>query len=247
MEKNMFEMTRTTAQIASRLAIYASLAIAATTLGACREDPGTRVAGWSLIDPAQRHAISVSREPEHLQITVPRGSRGLSPAQRAQVSEFAARARAADAGNTKVVVAAPAGAANEVEAAHSVDQIRKLLSDSGISDASVGLEGYAAGGRGPAPVRLSFYRYVAQAPECGNWPANLAREPQNIPYANFGCATQRNFANMVANPADLVEPRTETERSSERRDATWSKYVKGEATGAERGSDEKVSNATIGQ
>ena len=93
-------------------------------------------------------------------------------------------------------------------------------------------------------MRIAFIRYVAHAPECGNWSTNLAREPQNLPYPNFGCATQRNFANQVANPADLVEPRTETDRTSERRDVTWDKYTKGAATGAERGPDEKT-NASI--
>jgi pilus assembly protein CpaD len=54
----------------------------------------------------------------------------------------------------------------------------------------------------------------------------------NLPYPNFGCATQRNFGAQVANPADLLGPRSETARSSERRDQVWSKYVKGAATGA---------------
>lgn len=222
-----------------------ALLLVAGVAGGCRHEHDARVAGWSMIDPAQRHAIGVSREPQHLQIRVPRGSRGLSPAQRAQVTEFAARARAEDAGNTKLVVAAPAGADNELEASHAVDEIRHLLSDSGISDASVGLEGYAADQQKSPAIRLSFYRYIARAPECGHWPTNLAREPQNIPYPNFGCATQRNFANMVANPADLVEPRTETERSSERRDVTWGKYVRGEPTGAQRGPDETVSRSEV--
>lgn len=54
----------------------------------------------------------------------------------------------------------------------------------------------------------------------------------NVPYPNLGCANQRNLAVMVANPADLLGPRTETARSSERRDQVWGKYVKGAATGS---------------
>jgi pilus assembly protein CpaD len=223
----------------ARVAFFAAVAV---TAAGCRPDQDpTRVASWSMIDPAQRHAIGVSREPELLNVKVARGSRGLSPSQRAEVVEFAARARAADAGNTKLVVAAPAGSHNEVESAHAVDEIRHLLSEGGIPATSVGLEAYKAHGDRAPPVRLAYFRYVAHAPECGHWPTNLARESQNVPYANFGCATQRNFANQVANPADLVEPRTETDRSSERRDTTWGKYVKGQPTGAERGPDEKGS------
>lgn len=211
--------------------------LASVALAGCRPEDPTRVAGWSMIDPAQRHAIGVSREPEYLNISVPRGSRGLNPAQRAQVAEFADRARAADAGNTKLAIAAPAGSANEVEAAAAVEEIRHLFNESGIPDTSVALQAYRSEGGHSSPVRLAFFRYVVQAPECGHWPKNLAREPENIPYANFGCATQRNFANQVANPADLVEPRSETDRSSERRDTTWGKYVKGDHTGADRSPD----------
>lgn len=230
---------------ARRRAATAALLIGLAGLGlaGCRPDEdGSRVAGWSMIDPAQRHPIGVSREPEHLAVTVPRGSHGLSPTQKAQVVEFAARARAADAGNTKMVVSAPAGSVNEVDSAEAVEQIRYLLSQGGIADSSVGLEAYQAGRERAPPIRVSFYRYVAHAPECGNWPANLAREPQNIPYANFGCATQRNFANQVANPADLIEPRSETERDSDRRDTTYGKYVRGDPTNAPRsqGNDEKL-------
>jgi pilus assembly protein CpaD len=81
---------------------------------------------------------------------------------------------------------------------------------------------------------------VAQPPECGNWPTNLAYEPENLPYPNFGCATQRNFGAQIANPADLLGPRSETARSSERRDQMWSKYIRGEPTGTRRTKDDDV-------
>ena len=35
---------------------------------------------------------------------------------------------------------------------------------------------------------------------------------ENRPYWNLGCANQRNLAAMVANPADLVQPRGEGQR-----------------------------------
>ena len=56
---------------------------------------------------------------------------------------------------------------------------------------------------------------VAEAGPCGLWPDDLG--PDNNPdhfenreYYNFGCATQRNLAAMVDQPADLVQPRAET-------------------------------------
>lgn len=222
------------------LTVLGTALAASIALAGCRPEDPTRVAGWSMIDPAQRHAIGVTREPEYLNVSVPRGSGGLNPAQRAQVLEFAGRARAADAGNTKLAIASPAGSANEIEAAAAVEEVRHLFNEAGIADTAVSLQTYRAEGGRSSPVRIGFFRYVVQAPECGHWPTNLARESQNIPYPNFGCATQRNFANQVANPADLVEPRSETDRSSERRDTQWGKYVKGETTGAQRSSDEKT-------
>jgi pilus assembly protein CpaD len=49
------------------------------------------------------------------------------------------------------------------------------------------------------------------------------------------------LAVQIANPADLLGPRTmEPAASSERRDEIWNKYVKGESTIAKKDPDEKV-------
>ncbi|MGH6866825.1 MAG: CpaD family pilus assembly lipoprotein [Methyloceanibacter sp.] len=36
---------------------------------------------------------------------------------------------------------------------------------------------------------------------------NLARDPQNMPWPNMGCATQRSLAAVVADPQGLLGPR----------------------------------------
>ena len=123
---------------------------------------------------------------------------------------------------------------------YAVGEIRSLLNDQGFSPAAISVEAYNAEGAREPPIRVSYLRYVAQPPQCGDWSTNLAHEPTNLPYPNLGCASQRNFGAMVANPADLIGPRSETARSSERRDQVWSKYVKGEPTGATKSSDERV-------
>ena len=66
------------------------------------------------------------------------------------------------------------------------------------------------------------------------WPHDLgpAADPayqENRHYWNLGCATQRNLAAMVANPADLVQPRGEDPISTSRRTVVLDKYRKGEA------------------
>lgn len=212
----------------------------AMLLAACKHgDDGSRVAGWSLVDPSEAHPIIVSQQPSTLSLDVARGSYGLSPAQRADVLDFATRFRVSDTGNSRLVISAPSGGSNEVSAMQAVHQIRTILTDLGFGDAAIAVEPYE-GGKGHAPVRLSYMRYVAEAPECGIWPTNLAHDPGNVPYANFGCATQRNFAMQVANPADLLGPRTMTDRSSERRDTVFGKYIRGETTGSKKTNDERI-------
>ena len=88
--------------------------------------------------------------------------------------------------------------------------------------------------------------YTAEAPECGHWGSNLAEDPLNVGTPNLGCATQANFAAMVANPADLLGPRNEAPRASERRDVTWQKYTKGDSTVAKKSADERA-KVDIGQ
>ncbi len=52
---------------------------------------------------------------------------------------------------------------------------------------------------------------------------------ENRPYWNLGCASQRNLAAMVDNPADLVQPRGETPAYSPRRSVAIEHYRKGES------------------
>lgn len=209
-------------------------------LAGCRHQDPARVAGWTLVDATQRHPILVSQQPTTLSVRVARGSYGLNPQQRADVLDFAERYRAADAGNSRLVVSAPGGAANEVAAMHAVDEIRGLLADRGFNESSIVVEAYHAEGESSPPVRVSYMRYVAEAPQCGIWPTNLGEEPQNLPFPNLGCATQRNFAAQVANPADLLGPRSETDRDARRRDAVYTKYIQGQSSATKKVEDEKI-------
>ena len=218
-----------------------ALALLAFGLAGCKHDgENGEVMGWMLIDPAQRHPILVSQQPSTLSLRVGSRSGRLTPQQRAELLAFAGHYRAGDAGDSRLVISAPGGSANEMAAMHAVREIRALLADNGFQDASISVEAYHAEREKEPPVRVSYLRYVATPPPCGVWPTNLAREPQNLPAANIGCATQRNFAAMVANPADLLGPRSEGGRSSERRGETWDKYIKGESTGARKSEDERV-------
>lgn len=220
--------------------IFLASMLAITMAGCKHDEERGQVAGWALVDPAQRHPILVSQQPQSMNVRVSAGSRSLTPQQRADVLAFAGRSRASDAGNSRLVIQAPSGGANEVASMHAVQEIRYLLSENGFSESSISVEAYHDEGSSQPPIRVSYLRYVAEGPECGNWPTNLAREPQNLPMPNLGCATQKNLAAMVANPADLLGPRTEGDRSSERRTTVWDGYIKGESTATKKSEDEKV-------
>jgi len=214
----------------TKILIVACLPIA---MAGCEHDRvGPQVAGWQLIDPEQRHPILVSQQPAVLNLRIAAGSEGLTPSQRGRVMEFIDRQRANDAGNSRFVISAPAGSGNEGAAMDAAGDARRLILGGGYSESSISSEAYHANG-GDAPLRISYLRYVAEAPDCGNdWSENLARTYQNTPYPNFGCSSQRNLAVMVSNPADLLGPRTMTPSDGSRRFKMYDKYVKGESLGA---------------
>lgn len=219
------------------LAVSAAL----LSLTACRSfEDNNRITGWNLVEPSQRHPIMVSQEPSKLVLKVARGSYGLSTEQRAKLYNFASEYRANYSSNSKLVIQAPSGGPNEVAAMQAVAEIRHLLREGGFDETLITLEAYHDESDPQPPVRVSYQRYVAEGPECGNWTSNMATQTDGLNQANFGCNQQKNLAAMVANPADLLGPRGMTPRDGTRRDAVWEKYRKGETTGAQKSQEEKV-------
>jgi pilus assembly protein CpaD len=226
------------------LAFLAVSAIALALTGCKHTDDPTRVEGWTLVDASERHPILVSQQPTTHIVKVPPGANGLSGGQRAQLLDFADHYRATDNGASRLVIQAPSGGANEVSSMYAVSQIRALLTDQGFAENMISVEAYDANGTREPPIRVSYLRFVAEPPPCGNWSTNLANEPMNLPHPDLGCANQHNLAAMVANPADLLGPRSETARDSMRRDQVFTKYINGQPTGARKSADERVNKDT---
>ncbi len=241
----MFNVKKSPAGQRTR-ALGASLVLVvlgATTLGGCKtlEEPGGHYAGSVLVDPRERHPILVAQEPASMNLSIAPGSRGLTPGQQAQVESFLRHFRASDAGNSKLVIQVPHGGSNETAAMRAAGQLNGLVKEAGFADNAVQVQPYPAG-RGSAPIRFSYMRYVAQGPECGHWPTNLAQDYRNLNHANFGCAQQRNLAAMVANPADLVTPRTMDPADAERRALVFDRYRQGKSPASEKGVDDQASS-----
>ena len=69
----------------------------------------------------------------------------------------------------------------------------------------------------------------------------------NRQYYNLGCASQRNLAAQVAEPADLVQPRSEAPVLASRRNTVTEHYRKGEPTATQAVDADKGKISDVGK
>jgi pilus assembly protein CpaD len=227
---------------ASRLLAAAALA---AMLGGCQT---SQVAHNNVPDDYRlRHPITLSEGERTVEVFVGRNRGGLTPAQRADVLSFAQMWRREATGG--IVVDVPWGGATDRAASDSMREIHSIFAASGVPRNAVYVRRYRPPNFGLASIKINYSKIVAQAGPCGRWPDDLgpaagAEYRENREYWNFGCASQRNLAAMVANPADLVQPRGETPPYSAQRSAMVEKYRKGEnPSGTYKGYDQgKISD-----
>ena len=101
-------------------------------------------------------------------------------------------------------------------------------------------------------IRINYPRMAAETGPCGLWPNDVGptSDPiywSNKPHWNHGCATQRNLAAQLDNPADLVQPRAEGPVLASRRSTVIDKYRKGEATATQYPDANKGKISDLGQ
>src|SRR3954470_23409231 len=186
-------------------------------------------------DYRQRHPIAIEEANTSLVVFVGRGRGGLSASQRTDVMGLARTWLREGTGAINADV--PVDTPNARTAADSFREIQALLASAGVPPRGVVLHRYRPDDpRLMATIRLSYPKLAAVAGPCGLWPEDLGPSimnpdyNQNRSYHNFGCATQRNLAAMVDNPADLEHPRSEMPADTARRAAAFAKYRKGETT-----------------
>lgn len=184
-------------------------------------------------DYRMRHPITLKESDHTIELMIGSNRGELNPAQRALLLSFALNWKREATGG--VIVDRPVGSSNEHAAADAMREILSILAASGVPPQSVVMETYPANGPSLASVRVSYPKVTAQAGPCGLWPRDIGptfnRDYfENQPYWNYGCATQRNLAAMVANPSDLVQPRGETAAYTARRTVVVDKYRQGTAT-----------------
>lgn len=184
-------------------------------------------------DYRQRHPITIKETDHTIEVFVGSSRGGLNAAQRADVLAFAQQWKKEATGG--IIIDQPSGTPNQFAADEAVREARSILAAAGVPLYAVAVRPYRPKNRvALATVRFNYPKVSAEAGPCGLWPADLGPtyEPghyENKPYWNLGCATQRNLANMVDNPADLVQPRGESSAYAPRRALVIEKYRKGES------------------
>jgi pilus assembly protein CpaD len=225
--------------IAGRLAsaglvLRAAFAVGCTVLVCgCNTDQQITGAPSEPTDYRLRHPISMTEKDHTLQVFIGANRGSLTPTQRAELLAFAQTWRSEATGG--VLVDLPLGSANERASADALREIESILAATGVPPQSIGVRNYRTSERTLATVRISYPRIAAQAGPCGLWPKDMGPSFnrdyfEDQPPWNFGCSTQRNLAAMVADPADLVQPRAESPSYTMRRTTVLEKYRAGVPT-----------------
>ncbi len=228
----MSEMaTKSEAPRARRSRLPHALAIGLLGLGlsACSQGYAPEITGAVATDYRDNYPVTISDQVATLDVPVGLETRYLPSGMEDNILGFAAAFM--QSGSNAFAIVLPAGSANAPATAAIALQIEDLLIQrAGVPPASIEYRSYPAQPNQNAPVRLAYVRLAATTPACGNWNDNLARNPTNQTYANFGCATQQNLAAMVANPLDLLYPRMMTPPDAARRTGVLGNYQNGQAT-----------------
>jgi pilus assembly protein CpaD len=242
-----FEAVACERRIGARLTM---VIIAVSALAGCKtiETPETMAYTY---DYRERHPISIHEGIRTVELFIGSHRAGLTPIQRADVDYLAQGWHSDAAGGVEIRV--PARTSNERAARDTVPEIRAILVAGGVPARNIAvLPSYQTDANQFLPIVIAYPRVVASAGPCGIWPNDLGPGAgldyaTNTPYWNQGCATQRNLAAMVENPADLVQPRGETPASMQRRSVVLEKYRKGEDTASQHPDTEKSKLSDTGK
>jgi pilus assembly protein CpaD len=224
---------------------------AAALLTGCQTSSQADLTSGIPNDYRQRHPIAVREKVQSLTVFIGDGRGTLTPTQRAEVGAIASNWRQEATGG--IVIEMPVGAPNERAAASASREVRAILTASGVPGHAIEIRPYHT--QDPVrlgTVRVNYPRMAAETGPCGLWPNDIGptTDPiywSNKPHWNHGCASQRNLAAQVADPADLVQPRAEGPVLASRRNTVTEKYRKGESTATQTPDANKGKISDLGQ
>lgn len=225
-----------------------------TLLGGCFHTKETKDEITAAIpsDYRQRHPIVIQEADRTVEVFVGSERGGLTATQRTDVIGLA-QAWLRE-GTGAIVIEQPVGTPNARSARDSLREIQSLLTAVGVPPRGIKIRDYKPASDAQfATIRVNYPRITADAGPCGVWPEDIGPSIKNKSYLenrqfhNFGCATQRNMAAMVANPSDLVQPRSEAPADSARRAIAFDKYRKGNTTATQYPESDKAKLSDVGK
>ncbi|MEO0326963.1 MAG: CpaD family pilus assembly lipoprotein [Pseudomonadota bacterium] len=200
-------------------ALRASLVALALSVGGCASFQKDHFKVGSIPeDYRTKHPIVVSQSEVTEDLIITPSMNSMSFRHQNVVNDFLSRFRRSGAKSLRIVL--PAGSHNESAARRVTRDIIQHMKDERVGRDQITVTRYHAANHGDsATIRLSFNAVGAHvASQCGQWTEDLVNNSENLNYKNFGCATQNNLAEMIANPEDLISPRGQSEIDAERRD-----------------------------
>jgi pilus assembly protein CpaD len=189
------------------------------------------------LDGAANNPILV--EPAFQSIRLDFVNGGVTPAQMGQLDQFVTSYR--DHGTGSISVSAPASPASQ----GLIDLVAGRINQLGIGRDKILVSTHDAPA-GDMRVDVNYVSHVARTKACGQWADDLAFTLDNVTPRNFGCAVQQNFAANVADPRDLLGPRTMDPSNAGRRNTVMGLYELGKPTQAEKKSSDAATEQSAG-
>lgn len=183
-------------------------------------------------DGAVNHPIEVEPSYQSMKLYYSPADTGISPADQARFDSFVADYQ--EHGNGSIAVSAPAG----INSQAMIGFFAQRINDMGVSKDHILVASHDAPD-GDMRVEINYVSYQAHTDKCGDWSENLAYTADNLTPKNFGCAVQQNIAAQVADPRDLLGPRTMQDASAVRRAVVMGNYEQGKVTQADKNSSNK--------
>ncbi|MBX9926093.1 MAG: CpaD family pilus assembly protein [Hyphomicrobiaceae bacterium] len=202
----------------SRIAMPVVVAVASFAIAACDHPRLPDAIHPEVTDYTKRHPIVVTPQSETVAIAVGRGGAARDYAYM-ETTRFLRQYKRSTSGALYVSLPGHDSGASSL--------VRTVVQREGIP-----AERVKWSANGPAgTLTLSYDRVAAIGPVCGNWQEDVTRNPDRVPYPDFGCFQQRAIAAMAANPTDLVYPARETPRIGAERPGAPKSAKSGNATG----------------
>lgn len=177
-------------------------------------------------DYRTRHPIVLSEQEKVLDVPIASDARQLNVPTKSNIRAFSAAF--AESGTGVLYLMTPVGSANAAAVSRLQGEIVDAAVAGGARRGSVVVQQYDASLHGPAaPVRLSYRGVEASAGPCGKWIEDITDTSENKNYYDFGCSTQANLAEIVANPGDLLGPRQMSPIDAAERAAVIEDYQSG--------------------